>query len=73
MNRRNALKTLAGAGATVLLPPWGGTEATAHALQTSDIWPTQKPKNLSYKTSFARWCLGGWIWINSVERRSNWA
>jgi hydroxypyruvate isomerase len=60
MNRRNALKTLAGAGATVLLPPWGGAEAAAHALQTSDIWPTQKPKNLGYKTSFARWCLDGW-------------
>lgn len=64
MDRRKALKTLAGASATLAAAPLLGStlagEEQSAAPVPAQVWNTKRPANLGYKTSFARWCLDGW-------------
>ncbi len=60
MDRRKALKTLAGASASLATAPLLGASSHGELPANPMLWQTKRPSNLSYKTSFARWCLSGW-------------
>ncbi len=60
MNRREVFKTLAGASAGLAAAPLLGVSLFGEGIGAPADWNTQRPTNLSYKTSFARWCLDGW-------------